>query len=259
MTVTDIQPAVLPQQYLSSPTGGLPPVPVLSPEPRYFTEAQVEAIRQQEKDKLYERLEKTNTQLSEFKSVVDQLKADKDARDAELEATKQKSAAETKRIEQEKLTEIQRLEQRQLELENQQQQRLQDMELKLTIAAKEQELLRLKSYIQRRVNEEVNALTIIPELVEYINGATEEEVEASIAKAKVNSESIINGAQSLTGSSIPMGTSPTGAPYSPLDNLSPANREPTLEQLRGMDMEQYQTYRKARGIDRAGSGRGLFS
>jgi DNA repair exonuclease SbcCD ATPase subunit len=229
------------------------------PETRYFTEADLERARQQEKDKLYERLEKTTAQLNEFKATVDSLAADKKVRDDELAKQQQTAREEAKRLEDEKLSALELLERRQAEFEQKQAQLREDMEMRLTIAAKEQELLQLKSYIQRRINEEVNATTIIPDLVEYIDGATEEEVEASIKKAKDKTTAIVNAAMGTSSPSIPMGTSPTGAPFSPLDNLSPSNRELTREQIAQMSMKEYAAYRDQRGISRAGSGRGLFS
>lgn len=231
----------------------------IQPETRYFTEADLERARQQEKDKLYERLEKTNNQLNEFKTTVESLKADKDARDAELARQQKASEAEAKRLKDEKLSVQELLEQQKAEFQLQQQRLREDMEVKLTIAAKEQERLQLKSYIQRRINEEVNATTIIPDLVEYIDGTTEEEVEASITKAKEKTAAIVSAAFGSAPPSLPMGTSPTGTPFSPLDNLSPNNRQLTAEQIAAMNMREYETYRSQRGIDRAGNGRGLFS
>jgi DNA repair exonuclease SbcCD ATPase subunit len=233
----------------------------IQPQGRYFTEEDVERIRKEEKDKMYSRLEKSEQQLNEFKATVESLAADKKARDEELARQQKAAEAEAKRLNDEKLSVQQLMEKQQAEFELKQQQLREDMELRLAIAAKEQQLLQLKSYIQRRINEEVNATTIIPDLVEYIDGTTEEEVEASIQKAKDKTAAIVQAAMGSvpTGPSIPMGTSPTGTPFSPLDNLSPANRELTRSQIEAMSMKEYAAYRDQQGISRAGSGRGLFS
>ena len=250
------------QQVASQWTPTYPASPI-QPDQRYYTEAELNAererVRQQEKDKMYERIEKTNTQLNEFKATVESLKADKDTRDAELAAQQKAAKDEAKRLETEKLSALELIEKQRVEFESQQQQLREDMELRLTIAAKEQERLQLKSYIQRRVNEEINATTVLPELVEYIDGTTEAEVEASIQKAKDNTASIVNAALGTAAPSLPMGTSPTGTPFSPLDNLSPSNRQLSRDQIANMNMKDYEAFRIQQGIDRAGSGRGILS
>jgi hypothetical protein len=232
----------------------------IQPETRYFTEADLERARQQEKDKLYERLEKTNAQLNEFKATVDSLAADKKARDDELARQRSEADKEAEKLKTEKLTVQQLLEQQKAEFQTQQEKLKADWDRKLATMEMENKYQQLKSYIQRRINEEVNAATIIPDLAEYINGENEEEVEASIKKAQDKTATIVQAAMGTSSvPSIPMGTSPTGAPFSPLDNLSPSNRQLTRDQIANMSMRDYAEYRRTAGMDRAGSGHGLFS
>ena len=234
---------------LTSPAQTLPPT-------QYFTADQVEAIRQQEKDKLYQKLQKTEAQMTEFKAAVDQLKADKDARDAELEKQR-KAAADAQRLEAEsKLSAQQLIEAKQREFEEMQAKFRQDMELERAIMTKQQEVYRLQSFAQRRVAEEIAANTIIPDLVEYITGDTEGEIEAAINKAKEKTANIVKGAISLTPG-IPGGVSPTGGPSGLLDTLS-SPRPLTAEEIRNMPMDKFLEFRKQSGLDRAGNGQGLF-
>lgn len=261
MTDTNLSTALqpqhtsLPQQYTATPAINY--IPQTS-SGRFFTEDEVERIRQQEKDKMYDRLEKSEKQLAEFKSTVDSLAQDKKSRDAELARQQQQAAEETQRLQNEKLSVQEMLEQQKTEFQKQQEMLKADWDLKLTTMQKEQEFLQLRAYIQKRINEEVNAATIIPDLAEYINGDTEEEVEASIKKAQEKTESIVQAALGSTPPSIPMGTSPTGAPFSPLDNLS-GPRQKSREEIARMNMRDYAEYRRQTGLDRAGSGQGLFS
>jgi hypothetical protein len=229
------------------------------PQTRYFTEEDLERVRQQEKDKLYDRLEKTNSQLNEFKSTVDSLMADKKHRDEEIARQKSEAEKETQRLQQEKLSVQELLEKHQAENLQREQQRQAEWDLKLATMQKEQTYLQLKAYIQRRINEEINATTVIPDLAEYITGDTEEQVEASIKKAQDKTAAIVQATMGSSSPSFPMGTSPTGAPFSPLDNLAPTNRQLTREQIAGMSMKDYAAYREQSGLSRAGSGAGLFS
>jgi len=232
-------------------------VPLL-PQGRYFTEDEVERIRQQEKDKMYQRLEKSEQQVNECKATVESLAADKKNRDDELARQQQQAAEEAQRLKDEKLSVQEILEQQKTEFQRQQEALKADWDLKLATMQKEQEFLQLKAFIQRRVNEEVNAATIIPDLAEYINGETEEEVEASIKKAQEKTASIVQAALGSGPSSVPMGTSPTGAPFSPLDNLS-GPRQKSREEIARMNMREYEAYRREVGMDRAGTGRGLMN
>jgi hypothetical protein len=234
-------------------------IPPQNPPPaQYFTADQVEEIRRQEKDKLYDRMKKSEEQLAAFKTTVEQLTADKDSRDAEIE-TQRKAAEEAQKREAEsKLTAQQLIEAREAELRTQQETFQKDMDLKLATMAKEQEFLQLQSFIRTRVAEEIAANTIIPDLVEYIGGNTEEEVEVSITKAKEKTANIVKGATTLTGSSPQLpGVSPTGSPAGQLDSLS-GPRQHSAEEIANMSMSEFQQFRKQSGLDRAGNGQGLF-
>jgi hypothetical protein len=239
----------------------IPPVPVPAqnqPPVQYFTAEQLESARQQEKDKLYDRMKKTDDQLAAFKTTVDQLTADKAARDAELEAQR-KAAEEAQRKEAEsKLTAEQLIAAREAEFKTQQADFQKDMDLKLATMAKEQEFLRLQSFIRTRVAEEIAANTIIPDLVEFIGGNSEDEVEASITKVKEKTANIVKGATTLTGGSPQLpGVSPTGSPAGPLDSLTPP-KGLSAEEISKMGMQDYAKFRTQSGIDRAGNGQGLF-
>jgi len=254
---TPNQPATL-EPIVSSTPPVVVNIPPQNPPAQYFTADQVEEIRRQEKDKLYDRIKKSEDQLAAFKTTVDQLTTDKASRDAELE-TQRKAAEEAQRREEEsKLTAQQLIEAREAELKTQQESFQKDMDLKLATMAKEQAFLQLQSFIRTRVAEEIAANTIIPDLVEYIGGNTEEEVEVSITKAKEKTANIVKGATTLTGSSPQLpGVSPTGSPAGQLDNLS-GSRQRTAEEIANMSMSEFQQFRKQSGLDRAGNGQGLF-
>jgi myosin heavy subunit len=249
----------LPQQWVTGTNTTPTPAINYQPPGRYFTEEEVAAIRQQEKDKMYQRLEKSEQQLTEFKTQVESLMADKKTRDEEITKRQVEADKEAERLKNENKSVQELLEQQRSEFQTQQQRLQEDWDMKLAVMEQEQKLQSLKAYIQRRTMEEVNATTIIPDLVEYIDGKNEEEVEASIKKAQEKTAAIVNAAMGSTTPSTPMGTSPTGTPFSPLDNLSPNNRQLTPEQIRNMPMDQWRQHRQQLGISRAGSGQGLFS
>jgi hypothetical protein len=216
---------------------------------QYFTADQLEAARQQEKEKLYNKITKTEQQLKE-------LLADKEKRDAEVEAARLAAEEAAKKEAESRLSAQQLIESREVEFRKQQEEFKRTMDLQFAAMKKEQEFLHLQSFIQRRVAEEREAGTIIPDLVEYISGNTEEEVEASIAKAKEKTASIVRGATTLTSAPIP-GVSPTGGPAGPLDALG-GPRQLSAEEIAAMPMDKFAEYRRTSGLDRAGNGQGLF-
>jgi hypothetical protein len=245
----NILPAPVPAANPANPIIISNPAPSQLPADQYFTKEQLEAARQQEKDKLYGKLQKTEEQL---KSLLE----DKAARDAEVEAARSAAADAAKKEQESRLTAEQLIAAREAEFRKQQEEFKSQMDLQLATMKKEQEFLRLQSYIQRRVNEEIQAANIIPDLVEYISGNTEEEVELSISKAVEKTANIVKGAMTL--SSPVSGVSPTGGPSGPLDSLG-GTRQPTNEEIAQMSMAEYSKFRVQSGVDRMGNGRGLFS
>jgi len=235
-----------------------PPVIMNNPAPsqQYFTADQLEAARQQEKDKLYGRLEEQSKALDQFKSQIAELQADKEARDKAVADAARVAEEARKREEEAKLSVEERIRAREAELTSKQAQFTTEMENKFALMQKEQQFLRLQAYIQRRINEEAD--NIVPELVEFISGETEEEIEASINKVKEKTANIVRGAATLTAPTMPTGVSPTGGPAGPLDNLS-GPRQYSKEDISNMTMQQYAAWREQQGISGAGSNRGLFS
>lgn len=233
------------------------PVLPVAPAPQYFTAEQMAAARQQEKDKLYDRIQNTDIQLAQFKTALEELKTEKEARDTELETQRQAAADAKKKADEAKLTAEQLVARREEELSAQQAKFQKDMDFKLAVLAKEQEFQKTQSYAQRRVAEEVAANNIIPDLVEYIDGDTESEIEASIAKAKEKTASIVQGAASLTTPPVFNGVSPTGGPSGPLDMLT-GPKQLTNEQVAAMNNAQYKKWREESGMARAGSGVGIL-
>jgi len=239
---------------------GPAPVVINNPPPagQYFTAEQLEAARQQEKDKLYGRLQSQEETLNAFKAQLEDLNKDKEARDKAI-AEAAKAAEEAQRREQEsKLSAEELISAREAELTAKHEQFSQEMELKIATMQKEQEFLRLQAYIQRRVAEETAANTIIPELVEFIGGNSEDEVETTITKVKEKTANIVKGAATLTAPTMPNGVSPTGGPSGPLDNLG-GPKQYSKEDIDKMDMQQYAAWRQQQGIAGAGNNRGLFS
>lgn len=228
---------------------------------RFFTQEQVnemiEKARSQEKDKLYPTIEKTDQraqileaevkELTKFrktaeKQEADRIKAIEDAQRAKEEAELSAKDLIAKRD----LDFAARLEQ--LQAENEQRIALMEQEVKFN---------QLQAYIQRRVSEEGN--TIVPELIDFINGSTAEEVEASIELLKAKSQAIAEaarGARTAQQRSMP-GVAPSSGSNGVTTIDQQGERQYSAEDIRGMSMQEYNALRKKIGMP-SGSGRGLF-
>lgn len=240
-TTTNTPPVVI--------TNNLPPAP-----DQYFTAAQVEAARQQEKDKVYQRLQKAEDLANSMKAEVDALKADKDTRDAEVAKKQAEADAATKRAAEDKMSAAELIAAKEKELLERQQVFEVQMLAKQALLEKEQQFLSLRDFVSRRLTEEKD--NIAPEFLDYVTGNTEAEIEASITKAKEKTASI---AAATGGIRRTPGVSPTGfGPTGPLEQFTGHQQEITDADIRNMSMEEFAAYRKAVGIDRAGKDRGLF-
>lgn len=228
----------------------------VQPNSRYFTEADLERAREQEKSKLYDRLERQQQQLDVFKSTVDDLKAEKDARLAETSAQRKAAEDAQRRAEEEKMSAQQLINAREAEFNKKLEEQRLEMDNKVALWQKEQRFLQLGAYATRRVAEEISEANVLPELAEYITGESEQDIEAAIAIAREKTDRIVKGAQTLTAP-VPPGVSPTGAPG--IMSLPQGPRELTPAEIAQMSMEQYKQYRLSRGMDRRGNGQGMFS
>lgn len=239
-----------------------PPQPIViqnqPPAGQYFTAEQLEAARQQEKDKLYDRIEKMNLQLESFKSEVDTYKSEREAAKAEADRLAREAEEATRKETEAKMSVQELITAKQAEWDAQLASQKEELARAQALMEKERQFLSLTAYTQKRVAEEVAADTIAPELLDFIGGNSEAEVEASITKVKEKTASIVAG---MTGQSprVTPGVSPTGfAPTGPLDTLT-GTRQLSQQDISNMSMSEYAKFRQQSGIDKAGNNKGLFN
>lgn len=260
---------------MTMPTPPAEPVAPQTPQPivinnqppaeQYFTATQLEAARQQEKDKVYARITKAEEETKAFKAQIDELSAEKATRDAETERLRKEAEDAAKAAAQEKMTAAELITQKEQELTARQEAFENRIAAEQALLKKEQEFLALKSFTQTRIAQEIANDTIAPEFLDYITGETEEEIEASITKAVEKTASIAEGISNITNRQTPgiprmPGVSPTGrGPTGPLDQFNGQQQQPTQQQIEAMNMAEYAAYRAATGIDKAGKDRGMFS
>ena len=212
---------------------------------KFYTDEDLAKVRSQEKDKLYPEIER-------LKEEVLSLKKDKEAEKTASKAAKYKAKLEDD-LDAKELLKIKEAEwQEQLARERQ------ERETAFALLEREKEFANLQSYRQHLLDTERD--NIIPQLVDFIQGNTQEELAQSVEQLKERSASILESAQAaLQQQRRDMrGTSATLPPAGPLETNS-EQRMPTAEEIAAMPMNEYAKYRnRILSPNAQGKSRGLL-
>lgn len=200
---------------------------------RVFTEAEVEAIRKEEKDKLYGRIEEVQNELKtmrEAQEAEQRAKAEEEARREEEARNAEESDLDVKEL-------LQRKEQ---EWNNRFREIEQQREQDRALLDKERQFNALQEY-QRNMLEQ-HADDIMPELRDTVGGNSEEEVQASVQRAIEKTNTImqnIQSAQQAQHQAVPTArvTQPGGS--GPLENSEQGTRTYSKEDIQNMSMAEY--------------------
>jgi DNA polymerase III alpha subunit (gram-positive type) len=263
------QPVVNPEPTPTDPTTPAAPAPTITVTPpageQRFTAADLERVRQQEKDKLYARLTKADERTAAVEAELTRLQEEAAGREAAAEAertSEAQAAQEREKAQREaEMTARELLEARSKEWEGRFANLERERETERATLAKEAEFARLSAYVQERLAQEREAKAIAPELADLVTGNTREEIDASIEMLKAKTEAIFQSVQQaqVAQRSQMRGTAPTGfTAQGPLDNES-GSRQLTPDQIKNMPMGEYRKYRsQLLGAASEAGSRGLF-
>ena len=216
-------------------------------EQRLFSEEDVHKIRQQEKDKMYKRLEDADMRV---KTMEEQLAILSQEREAAIKQAEERAKAEAEALRQREMEELsakdllakreEEFNQRLNQVEEEWKTRFNELETQRqaqeALLEKERYLQSLESYRQRRLHEEQE--TIIPELRDLVSGNNEEEIENSISVLRDRSSAIIESIQQASQPTRLRGAPVTAPPTGPLENQQ-EYQTMTAEDIRNMPMDQY--------------------
>jgi chromosome segregation ATPase len=216
------QPLTVTDQSLQQPNGR-------------FTEQDIERARQQEKEKLYPRIEEMNAQLKELREAREAEMAERQRLAEEAEAARQ--AKEESEMDLRAL-----FEKRETEFNNQISELSKRYDTDRAIFERERALQEAQQYRLARIEQESEYL--LPELRDLVGGDTPEAVDASIEEMKQRSEAIFNN---IAAAQQPQPF--RGAAMASVPPVGPMEQMPSYEQLspddiRGMDMDTYKRYRE---------------
>jgi len=243
----------------------------------YFTAEQVaeretaalERARKEERDKLYAQLNKGDDRYKEMQAEVKRLQDAETARAKEAEkAAKQAEAARKAKEEaemsakellaQREQTWQQKLDEIKAEQDARMAQIAEQQKLQQAMWDKEREMVALQVYIRDSV--EANRDEIAPELLDFIDGTTKEEVDASIERVKAKTAAIVEGMRQATQQAragMP-GVAPSGGATALTPGLDTGNQTLSPDDIKGMSMKDFAALRAKMGMTGSG-GQGLFS
>jgi len=218
---------------------------------RTFTEDDVEKIRQQEKDKLYKRLEDSDGRVKTLEDQLSTLSNESEETKAEAARLAKAESDALRRREDEELSAKELITKRETEfdeklkvVETEWEGRLAKIEEERAsqeaMLEKERRYRELETYLGRRMVEEEEF--IIPELRDLASGTTEEEIDNSIAILKDRSSAILESIQQSTQPSGLRGSPVTAPPVGPMETQT-EQQTLSAEDIRNMPMEQYMQMR----------------
>lgn len=217
------------------------------PTSKMFTEEDVAAIRRQEKDKLYKKMEEEAARVRALEEQLSAFAAEKEETAREVADRVRKEQEILRQREIEELSAKELLAKREDEFNSRLRQIEEDFSSRLAevesqrqaqeaLLEKERQLQALESYRQRRIAEEQE--TIIPELRDLISGNSEEEIDTSVAVLRDRSSAIIASIQQASQSTRLKGAPVTAPPTGPLENNT-EYQTLTAEDIRNMPLDQY--------------------
>ncbi len=214
-----------------------------------YTEDDLRRVREQEKSKLYSRLDKMQDEVETLRRErEDRLRIEQEREQAEEEARR---TAEEQDMDVREL-----LNKKEQEWKEQLAAIEAERERDRALLEQERQYAELTAYMSQRIEDERE--NILPELIDLVGGSTKEEIDASIESLKVRSDRIFDSAQQAMSSARREVSGARVTLPSPLENPS-ENAQFTPEDIRSMSMQDYAKHRQRLLSGKAqGQSQGLF-
>lgn len=232
----------------SMPEGETVDPPQDTPAEKTYTQAELEQAlgqaRQQEKSKLHSKINGRDEEFNSVKTQLAELLAERNASKAEADARAAADTEAARKAAEDEMTARDLVLSKEQELRAEIAQIRREGEQERAILEKDRQMALLAAYTQRRVTEESE--NIAPQLMKYVGGDTQEEVEASIAAARQTTDEIYNdvtNAQAVAASGM-RGVSTYGSTPAngPLDTQTTTETY-SAEEIAAMPMSKYKELR----------------
>jgi hypothetical protein len=219
-------------------------------DPKMFSQEDLDRAREQEKSKVYKRLETMQEQVARLESEAKMRQATEDearlAEEAKAEAARQ-----------ENLSAKDLIAEKEAQWAKEQAELRQEIEAERALRERESQFAELTDFRSRVVTDYQDR--VAPELLDLISGETPEEIQQSAEDMAQRTEAILAQSQeAMQNARQQMPTARVTAPVSG-DNAG-ANRQYSPDEIRGMSMADYAKHRASllgKGAD-GPKNRGLF-
>jgi DNA repair exonuclease SbcCD ATPase subunit len=204
----------------------------------YFTADDIEKVRKQEKDKLYNRLQ-------DMEGELETLRKEREAALREQEEAEARSAAERTAQEREELDAKELV----AKVEQTWQERFDalqsEREQERALLEKERQFSQLNEYRMQRLSDPEVEGSIMPELRDLIVGDSPEEIESAIANMQQRTARILEQARTFAQTQRQQmpGVRATDPSIGPVEENDSAHQTVTAEQIKSMSMTDYVKYR----------------
>jgi hypothetical protein len=223
-----------------------------------YSSDDIAKAREQEKAKLYPQLEKMKEELANLKRERDETAAREAERQARYADEEARAAQLKKEQEESELSFKDLLKKKEQEFNSQLENERLERERAIALLEQERKFQELMNFRQSRLEQERE--NIIPELIDLIEGSTQDEIEQSVATLKEKSARILDSAQQAMQSARAQMAGPrvTAPASGPLDNDS-SQQSFTPDSIRDMSLADYAKQRaKLLGNAASNRGQGLF-
>ena len=214
--------------------------------------------REQEKAKLYPQMEKMKEELASLKKAREEQATKEAEREAKRAAKEAERAAKAKDKEEKELSFKELLTKKEQEFQSQLDSERLEREKAFALLDMERKFQEVQNYRQSRLEQERD--NIVPELIDLIQGNSQDEIEQSIAVLKEKSASISSSVQQAMQAARQqqVGARVTAPASGPLDNDSD-QQIATPDSIRDMSLADYAKQRaKLLGNAASNRGQGLF-
>ncbi len=219
-------------------------------DPKMFTQEDLDRAREQEKSKVYKRLETMQETVARLEKEA------KDRQDAE-DAARRAAEEEAERERQENLSAKELIAEREAQWRKEQEELRQQIEQERALRERESQFAELMDTRNRIISDYQDR--VAPELLDLITGETPEQIQQSAEDMAARTERILAQTQeAMQNARQQMPTARVTAPAS--GENAGANRQYSPDEIRGMSMAEYAKHRASllgRGAD-GPKNRGLF-
>ena len=223
-----------------------------------YTADDIAKAREQEKAKLYPQLEKMKEELASLKREREEAAAREAERQTRIAEEESRAAQLKKEQEENELSFKDLLKKKEQEFQSQLENERLERERAIALLDQERKFQELMNYRQSRLEQERD--NIIPELIDLIEGDSQDAIEQSISTLKEKSARILDSAQQAMQSARAQMAGPriTAPAAGPLDTNSDT-QSLTPDSIRDMSLADYAKQRaKLLGNAASNRGQGLF-